>query len=156
MSICSENEVLLPRAIYSRLKIKLGTEMTNCNIGVAQGSMISPALFDIFTESLILSLKDTGWSLEDILAFTDDHLIICDSVKDLERTISLVKHWCSNSNISLNSQKSGVLEIIPPRGKHSLSLNSTVADIPVVSSYKYLGVEFDHKLTGDLHMTTLI
>ena len=75
MSICSENEILLLRAIYSRLKIKLGTEMTNCNIEVAQGSMMSPVLFDIFTESLILSLKDDGWSLEDILAFADDHLI---------------------------------------------------------------------------------
>lgn len=87
------------KAIYSRLTIKIGNEKTKCNIGVAQGSMISPALFDIYSEELISRLIDMGYSIEDILAYADDHLIICDSLEDVLKAISMVRSWCSAANI---------------------------------------------------------
>jgi len=154
-NICPENEIQLLKAIYSRLTIKLGEEKTNCNIGVAQGSMISPALFDIYSEDLICSLINRGWSFEDILAFADDHLIICNSIDEVLDAISIINTWCSSANISLNPQKSGILEVIPRRQKHSLKVGSLVSGIPVVPSYKYLGVEFDDKLTGDKQLGIL-
>jgi len=155
-SICPNSEVQLLKAIYSRLTIKIGDEKTKCNIGVAQGSMISPALFDIYSEELISRLIDAGFSFEDILAYADDHLIICDSLEDVLKAISVVKTWCSSANISLNPQKSGILEVIPRRSKPTLKTGTLVCDIPVVASYKYLGLEIDCKLTGDKHLSFLI
>lgn len=81
----------LLRAIYSRLSIKIGSEETKCNVGVAQGSMISPALFDIYTEELISEFMKSGWSFEDVLAYADDHLVICDSIEEVQNAIRLIK-----------------------------------------------------------------
>jgi hypothetical protein len=55
----------------------------------------------------------------------------------------------------LNASKSGILEIVHPRSKLSLPLGSNIDQIPVVDSYKYLGLEIDHKLNGDLHILKL-
>ena len=111
--------------------------------------MISPALFDIYAEELISKLIDNGWSFEDILAYADDHLIICDSLEQVQKAIVIVNSWCYVSNISLNPMKSGILEVIPRRGKHSVKVGSVVCEIPIVSSYRYLGIELDDKLTGE-------
>jgi len=151
-SICSEEEVQLLRAIYSRMIIKLGSEKLRCNVGVAQGSMISPALFDLYAEDLITELIQNGWNIFDILAYADDHLILCDSIEELEKAISTVKSWCQKANILLNPTKSGILEVVPRRGKISLDVGTKISDIPVVQSYRYLGLLLDGKLTGDLHI----
>ncbi len=119
--ICDYDEIALIKAVYFRLTIKLGEETLTCNTGVAQGSMISPALFDIYAEDLILKLMDYGWSLEDLLAFAGDHLFICDTEVELLKVIDLTNDWCQRSNITLNPAKSGILEVIPRRGKPSLS-----------------------------------
>lgn len=150
-NVCTKQEVQLIRAIYSRLTIRLGSERLRCNTGVAQGSMISPALFDIYAEELLIELTNQGWSIEDILAYADDHLIICDSVEELLRAINITKAWCKRFKIRLNPQKSGIVEMAPRRGKLWLKLGSYISEIPVLESYKYLGLQMDNKLTGDSH-----
>ena len=143
--ILSCEEIQLLRAIYSRLSIKIGLEETNCNVGVAQGSMISPALFDIYTEDLISEFLKDGWSLEDVLAYADDHLIICNSIEEVQKAIRIIKSWCSEANIRLNPQKSGILEISPVRKRPTLVVGSLIDDAPVVDSYRYLGLLLDNK-----------
>jgi len=49
----SGKEIQLLKAIYTRLKIRLGNESIRYNNGVAQGNMISPVLFDIYAEDLL-------------------------------------------------------------------------------------------------------
>ena len=65
-SILSRDEIQLLKALYSRLTIKLGKEEIIANIGIAQGSMISPALFDIYAESILERLLEKGWHSKDI------------------------------------------------------------------------------------------
>ena len=153
---CSEDEIQLIRAIYSRLTIVLGKERMKSNVGVAQGSMISPALFDIYAEDLLEELNTAGLDLEDLSAYADDHLIICDSLEQLRASIQVTKNWCDKSGISLNPRKSGILEIRPRRKrKFLLRVGSEVEGIPVVDSYRYLGLLLDQKLTGDAHIRAM-
>ena len=114
--------------------------------------MISPALFNIYAVSLIQVLKKEGWSEEDILAFADDHLIICDSLCSLERAIAIVKSWCQESNITLNPQKSGILEVVPSRKKPELTVGSLVSGILIVDNYRYLGLVLDPQLNGEAQL----
>jgi len=93
--------------------IKIGKEKIKCNTGVAQRSMVSPALFDLYVEELIQKFIEYGWSFEDILAFADDHLLTCDSVEEIARAMLIVKLWCEGVNFILNPNKSGILEFIP-------------------------------------------
>jgi len=126
----------------------MGKEELRANVGVAQGSMISPALFDIYAESMIEKLIQAGWNLDDILAFADDHLIICDSLPQLIRAIKLIESWCNQTNIQLNPLKSGVLEIIPNWSKPLLKVGETISGIPIVETYRYLGLIMDNRLNG--------
>ena len=113
--VCNKCEIDLIRAIYSRLVIRLGKETLHYNTGVAQGSMISPSLFDIYAEDLLFEMVQNGWSAEDILAFADDHLFISDSKDEVRKAIQITKSWCAKSGIKLNASKSGILEIVPRR-----------------------------------------
>ena len=153
--VCSQEEIQLIRAIYSRLVIRLGNETLRCNTGVAQGSMISPALFDIYAEDLLIEMLRNGWTLDELFAFADDHLFICDSIDLVRKAIKIIRVWCINSNITLNESKSGVLEIVPHRKKLSLAPGTSIDGIPVVNSYRYLGLIIDNKLTGDSHIAYL-
>jgi len=144
-----EKDIQLIKAIYSRLCIRLGNETMRSNTGVAQGSMISPALFDIYAEELLWDLCNHGWKFDGVLAYEDEHLIICESIEELQKAIQVVSNWCKRSKITLNPKKSGILEIIPRREKPSLNIGDT---IPVVSSSRYLGLLLYSKLTGDQHV----
>jgi len=86
------------------------------------------------------------------LAFADDNLLICDSPSQLELAIELVK-VCEDSNIRLNPQKSGIMEMISSkRRKVNLQIGSCCNGIPAIESYRYLGLVLDNKLKGDSHV----
>jgi len=74
--VLRSDEIDLLKAIYSRMWITLGKERFQPNVGVAQGSVISPALFDIYAASLLEKMEAHGWGIDDLLGFADDHLFI--------------------------------------------------------------------------------
>ena len=59
------------------------------------------------------------------------------------------------SNIELNADKSGILEITPKRVKTTMQVGSKFEGIPVVEEYKYLGLLMDNKLSGENHARKL-
>ena len=65
-------EVQMVKAIYSRCRIKLGNHSFTPNVGVAQGSVIFPALFNIYCEDLYEDVRDIAVvNVEDILGYAD-------------------------------------------------------------------------------------
>ena len=66
--VLEKEEVDFLKALYSRNIIKLGKHSFKPKIGVAQGSIISPALFDIYSEDLLKKIEEKGVNREDILA----------------------------------------------------------------------------------------
>ena len=48
------------------------------------------------------------------------------------------------ANIKLNSEKSGILEIVPKGLNQSFVVGSKFEGVPVVSEYKYLGLVLDN------------
>jgi hypothetical protein len=80
------------------------------NKGVAQGSIISPALFNIFLEDLAYELEtETGIDPEDQLYYADDLLLICSDLDQVERAITLIEQWSQRNGMSLNKEKSGIV-----------------------------------------------
>jgi hypothetical protein len=155
--ILSEEEIELIKAIYSRQKLVIGKESFTPNIGVSQGSIISPFLFDIYIEDLYKELEAkcyTGW--KDLMGYADDLLVLCSSRKQLEDAIKCIEEWGKENNLALNPRKSGILEFKSRHAKAGgLVVGSEVLGIPVVSEYKYLGFVVTGKLGLETHLKTI-
>src|ERR1700733_196278 len=72
--ILTEQEVDFLECLYSRYRIKIGKNYLKVNKGVAQGSLISPALFDIYIEALS---DEANINLEHLRYYADDVLALC-------------------------------------------------------------------------------
>ena len=141
--VLNEDEIQFQKAIYSRLKIKLRSKSFKPNIGVAQGSVISPAMFNIYSEDLLYKIEEEAFiSAEDLLASADDLLVLCSSPHQLRKVIKIIQKWSNENNLGLNAKKSGIVEFLPRCGnqKSFLKLGSQFEGIPIVSEYKYLGL----------------
>jgi len=153
--ILSTEEIELLRAIYSRMSINIGCESFQPNVGVPQGSVISPSLFNIYAASFLERLEENGWGIHDLLAFADDHLVINITKSSLRLAIRLTMQWCEEVNIQLNPSKSGILEVPPKGGQLTMQVGSCFEGIPIVDEYKYLGLILDNRLSGAKHVNKL-
>ena len=170
-NILEEEEVKFLEQLYCRYTIKLGSKTLKVNKGVAQGSVISPALFNIYIEDLSEELKKHAMvDLQDILMYADDILILCMSTHQITQCIKIIEKWCVENGMSLNKNKSGIVVFAPRRAtkvplmkiEKTVKLNKnkkekvirewtpaqTLIDgIPICSKYKYLGTYLNCKLT---------
>ena len=79
------------------------------------------------------------------LAFADDLVVHCPSTEDLHMAIDLTKKWSIDFEIAVNFSKSAIMKIRVDgrtRDHGPKEFNS----IPVVNSYKYLGIVIDNSL----------
>ena len=150
--VINKDNIDLIKAIYSRTTIKLGNASFKPNIGVAQGSVISPALFNIYIEDLYKTLEiKADIAFQDLMGYADDLLIMCTSLHQLRKVIQVIRNWSVTNNLLLNEKKSGIMEFLPRTRTYSCLLRNGTRfeSIPVVSEYKYLGLIVDQKLTVD-------
>ena len=165
-----EDEINYLEALYSRYRIRIGKRIIKFNKGVAQGSIISPALFNIFIEDLVEELaQELQMSIQDILLYADDILLLCETIPQVKRCIQIIENWSSKNGMKLNKKKSGIMVFAPREDKDIPCMILTtkkiqkgkriifekewipackeIMGIPLVNEYKYLGTRLDCKLT---------
>ena len=161
-------EVDYLEALYTHYRIQIGSKIIKYNKGVAQGSIISPALFNIFIEDLTDKIAtELKGSTEDILLYADDILILCQSQEQVAKCVKIIEEWSSQNGMELNKKKSGIvvftsrkarkvplmkLETVKDENgyvqrKQWIPSIETIEGIPIVTKYKYLGTYLDFKLT---------
>jgi hypothetical protein len=124
----------------------------NYNIGVKQGCPLSPTLFDIYIDKLEDCLEEAscvGPTLTsiviNILLYVDDIILMVRSPHDLEKQLRILKDFCSNMGMTLNTDKTKVMII----KSNKITYDTFVYDnnnLEEVTSYKYLGINIHHKL----------
>lgn len=113
--------------------------------------MISPALFNIFIEPMLLELN-REFNIEDIFAYADDIAVCIYSVNQLRNAINIIETWSNKVGIPINFKKSGVLNIAPRINSRKLIQGTSIGNYPIVEKYKYLGVWLDEKLNPNTHI----
>jgi len=147
LPILGEEKTNLIKSLYSRMKIRIGDETALPNQGVAQGSLISPALFNIYSEGLFKTIEsEIKINEEDLLGYADDILIICDDLNTVSRVINEIRKWSILHNMKLNEKKSGIVEFFGRHMRSSLSTND-ICGFPICKEYKYLGLRLTNKLS---------
>ena len=146
------------RPQYVKLKIKNNVFLSNTtilNVGSPQGTVLSPALYSIYTDSCRSSSDNIK-----IIKFADDTAIqglISNSVSSYFNEIDLFVKWCKLHSLHLNVSKTKEI-IIDFRKTHCDHQNVVIDNeiVEQVENYKYLGVHVNNKLDWSVHTSTVI
>ncbi|RZK11954.1 MAG: hypothetical protein EOO43_18985 [Flavobacterium sp.] len=105
---------------------------------------------------VLVKLKEFGIDQEDLMAYADDLLVLCDSPDQLVAVTKTLKAEVQNLGLILNAKKSGIVEFMGRRKKRRLlNVGEEVEGIEVMRSYKYLGLYLDEKLSVHTHLAKM-
>ena len=119
-----------------------------CNIGVKQGDVLSPTLFNIYINDLPDKLKGTGRSDEtptlsgkpiNCLLYADDLVVLSLSREDLQMKLKQLDEYCKMWKMDINVEKTKVVIFSK---KYFQAENFYIGEntIEQVRQYKYLGL----------------
>jgi len=102
-------------------------------MGLPQGSILSPVLFNVYLEEAIKSSQklENMRARGDLLAFADDMLVMTNSKGELSFVINELDKLQQNWNLRLNKKKSEIL---------TRDDINEVSGVRCVKMVKYLGV----------------
>jgi len=80
-------------------------------------------------------------------------MIICKSRRELRRRLKLIRAWGENNCITLNNLKSAIFQIKKRKSRNTHS--EEISEIPILTNYKYLGIQVSNTLRLDEHIKEL-
>ena len=118
------------KLLYSKAKLKISSnsQYINVNNGVLQGSLISPILFNLYLNDLVIEINKKAF---EILAYADDLCILCRDRCELERIFKVIDNWTKLNGIMVNKNKIGIFVI---QGKEH---DNYIDNYPVIEEYKF-------------------
>ena len=125
------------------------------NLGVPQGSVLGPLLFNIYLNDLLISVDD----IEICNYAHDTTLYTCDKnlqnvVERLENVSLKVMKWFSYNCLKLNEDKCHFLALGAARDE-PVTIKNGNASVQNSTQEKLLGVTIDNKLTFEHHVAGL-
>lgn len=149
------------RALYASSSITVASGSRNSSSvplkrGVRQGCPLSPLLFNVFINDILDSCRAKGaWApgLDQAVRIpgllqADDLVLIASRRSKLQAMLDDVSSWSKKWEMATNGAKCGVMGI-KDAAKAAKARKWTLLgeEIPVVESYKYLGIMFNDQLS---------
>lgn len=135
---------------------KSRSELFDIDLGVRQGCVLSPLLFNLFVSDLAKSLDSYTEKFEmmhtsiNSLFWADDLILMAKTEEGLKALLKTLEQYCLDNEIEINTKKTNCM-IFNKTGRlmrRAFYLNSTALEC--VRSYKYLGF----KITPSGEITT--
>ena len=107
--------------------------------GIFQGTVLSPHLFNIFTDELVRRLNPNNPHSSNLLAYADDHVLLCSTLTEAKDFLRIAIAWAAPKGLNINGNKSAILDREHPDAVLHMDMNLTIR-----SSRKttYLGLPF--------------
>ena len=136
--------------------------------GVRQGGVMSPKLFSIYIEELLVKVdhRELGIYIGNmkisILAYADDILIMVTTKSDLQKQLSTIESYGKKFGIKFNPHKTELIifNLNKKRNAHEIFLDSNQQEvlfdgkkIQISTTIKYLGSIINDDLSNHAHLS---
>ena len=145
---------------YTRISVGgKSTRRIKINSGVKQGCPLSPILFNLIIDELIIRLKQLqigvklGENLISVMAFADDLVLISEHSSHMTIAIKECQKYFEQKGLNVNAGKCGSLRVLPVKGKSSMKVitrehrwwgNLPIPSLDLEKLQKYLGIHIRH------------
>ena len=135
---------------HQKAAIKIDDELspfTEIQRGVRQGCVLSPYLFNIYTEFIFREAEElegitiNGHNINN-LRYVDDTALIASDEEKLQRLVDIVKECSSKAGLDMNAKKTKTM-IISKKPENEKKVNILIDGEPLeqVQKFKYLGTQ---------------
>jgi len=147
---------------YAVIRTKDGKSRKICiRRGVRQGCIISPILFNLYSEYMMQEIHEKrkgieiGGRIYNNLRYADDAVVMTDNEADLQDLVSTVNDVCKDYGMAMNVKKTKTMVINKSRDTQcSVMVDGNILE--QVSQYKYLGSWVTEDGRCDLDVKTRI
>ena len=130
------------------------SEWKTTSIGVPQGSVLGPLLFNIYINDMFMFISNSQ-----ICNYADDTTLyvieqdIEQAIKTLEQDVVIMREWFKNNYMKLNEEKCHLINFSKSNNDTSLKIDNTI--IKSSKEQKLLGISIDNNLSFKGHVQSL-
>lgn len=135
-------------------------------LGVPQGSVLSPLLFNLYVNELPQFVSQCRlFQYADDTALLSTHASFETCVYNLQADATFILNWCTDNGITINPQTTKLVCFHNPHKKivrpvplflhESNCINCKCTPIQFSTNVKYLGIMFDSYMTRNTHFTDI-
>lgn len=150
------NKILSQRQIIAN--IGNTSRKINTIKGCPQGGVLSPLLWSILVDELLVKLNGNGFTT---VGYADDITVIVEGTHDntigeqMQNALKLTWEWCENEGLSINPNKTTIIPFTKRRTVTIPTLHIKDTEVQFEQEVKYLGIMLDRTLSWNPHLNMI-